>query len=127
MLYKEVKEEIKQNAIRLVPKDKIGDYIFPFKELKDKLEKGFDFKGIPIQDLKVNPEQEVIFTSTLDTEVLEEDLMSDKNYHFLYFGKDNNPEVKEVRWSGLTLYFTGDYMEIYDDTCGLHFSIFLLF
>ena len=119
--YKEVRESVKSRIKGIVDKGKVKQFIFKFKDLESRLE-GWDFHGFPIENLKYNPNHEVIMVSTLDSESLDKETMSDNNYNYLFFNRG-----KKSDWEGLTLYSSDNYLEIYDDTCGLHFSIFLLF
>jgi len=80
----------------------------------------------PYNDFPIFENEKYILVSTLDTEILEESTMSSKTYSYLISNRNSESEYK---WSGLNLYYGkgNRWIEIYDDTCGLHYSTFILF
>jgi hypothetical protein len=72
---------------------------------------------------KLIPEsKEIIIVSTLDTEILDKPTLTDFTYSYLF-----NNRGKEISWGGINLYISEKYIEIYDNTAGLHYSTFILF
>ena len=120
-IYATLKKRIK----KVVPVEQLPLYIFPNREtLLSKLEDsetGFDYKGIPLPDFSTD--REVLLATTIDDEGLEKDTITDLTYKRIV----DFPIKKEMSWEGLWIRERENSVEIYDDTPGLYFSIFILF
>jgi hypothetical protein len=92
------------------------NYESPFPELPK----------FPYHDFPIFENEKYILVSTLDSEFLGEDTISDKNLSFLLSNRDTDTETK---FGGLTIYYgKGErYIEIHDDTSGLVNTTFILF
>ena len=80
----------------------------------------------PYATFEIFENEKYLLVSTLDSEILEGDTISGKNLHFLLSNRNTDTETK---FGGISLYYgKGErWLEIHDDTAGLHYSTFILF